>query len=421
MSSLRLLSTSVLAASALMGLAPPALAAGTVDPAASAPIAAGDTLLPATVLRDNLWTLAARVQHDPGITRQQVMVAMLRRNPNAFLQGNMHRLRRDVALVVPTAREIAAENAGAAEAVVAAHLQALEQGTAVAPLAATTDAPPAAAKPVAKGASAAHPAAPVPAAAPASAARPAASQPLTAKEKIAAKPAVPAAPAVPPQAAATPTPPAEAAAPAASAVTAQPPIGSVIQAPTEVPAVVTPALPPEPAASTAVPAAGAAASAAAQAPVAGGDAGTGSNLPWWPALAVVALLGAAGMAWMRRRPGAAAADTAAPSSFFDENGVRRQSRPKLIDVSQAGVETARTVETLQAAAQMVRGAEARPSPALSPDDPYREATIKLEIARTSLELGRVEVAKAMLQAVRREGSAAQQILAGDLLHSLSPS
>ncbi|HMX11346.1 MAG TPA: FimV/HubP family polar landmark protein, partial [Burkholderiaceae bacterium] len=150
MSSLRLLSTSVLAASALMGLAPPALAAGTVDPAASAPIAAGDTLLPATVLRDNLWTLAARVQHDPGITRQQVMVAMLRRNPNAFLQGNMHRLRRDVALVVPTAREIAAENAGAAEAVVAAHLQALEQGTAVAPLAATTDAPPAAAKPVAK-------------------------------------------------------------------------------------------------------------------------------------------------------------------------------------------------------------------------------------------------------------------------------
>ena len=120
MSSLRLLSHSVLAASALMGVAPPALAADAVNPAASAPIAAGDTLLPATVLRDNLWTLAARVQHDPGITRQQVMVAMLRRNPNAFLQGNMHRLRRDVALVVPTAQEIAAENAGAAEAVVAA-------------------------------------------------------------------------------------------------------------------------------------------------------------------------------------------------------------------------------------------------------------------------------------------------------------
>lgn len=420
MSSLRLLSHSVLAASALMGVAPPALAADAVNPAASAPIAAGDTLLPATVLRDNLWTLAARVQHDPGITRQQVMVAMLRRNPNAFLQGNMHRLRRDVALVVPTAQEIAAENAGAAEAVVAAHLQALEQGTAVVPLAPVTGAPAAAASAAATSAPAALPASAARAAQTAQTEKPPAAP--AAKPSAAVAPTPSATPAAPPQAPAKPTPPAEAPAPAASAVATAPATGTVIQAPAEVPAVVTPTSPAPPAvppAPTPLPGVSAAASAGAQ-PPAGQGSGGAADLSWWPALAAVALLGAAGVVWMRRRPGAAVADTAAPSSFFDENGVRRQSRPKLIDVSQAGVETARTVETLQAAAQMVQGGEAGQAPALSPDDPYREATIKLEIARTNLELGRVEVAKAMLQAVRREGSAAQQLLAGDLLHSLSP-
>lgn len=418
MSSLRLLSTSVLAASALMALAPPALAADAVDSATLAPIAAGDTL-PATVLRDNLWTLAARVQRDPGVTRQQVMVAMLRRNPNAFLQGNMHRLRRDVALVVPTSREILAENAGAAEAVVAAHLQALELGAAVPPLAPVTGVPVAAAKPPVKGASAT--AAPAPAAMTASAARAAQTGKLPAtpdvKPSAAVTPTLPAAPATLPQATATATPPAEVVQ-AASAVATQPATGSEIQAPAEVPAVVAPAAPTVRPVPPPSPAVTAAASAGAQPAAAEGDSG---DLRWWPALAAVALLGAVAVVWMRRRPSAAAvADTAAPSSFFDDNGVRRQSRPKLIDVSQAGVETARTVETLQAAAQLVRGAEAGQVLALSSDDPYREATVKLEIARTSLELGRVETAKAMLQAVRREGSAAQQLLAGDLLHSLSP-
>jgi FimV-like protein len=427
MPSLRLLSTSVLAASALMGLAPPALAADAVESAASAPIATGDTLLPTTVLRDNLWTLAGRVQHDPGITRQQVMVAMLRRNPNAFLQGNMHRLRRDVALVVPTAREIAAESPGAAEAVVAAHLQALETGGTVEPLGPTAGTPAVAAKPPAKGASAATSAMAASAATPASAARATTRPPAVAAqaaspvEKPGAKPAsaapataVPATPASAVQGAAPASAAGEAPARAASSAAVQPATGSVIQVPAEVPAVVTPALP-----AASAPAA-ASASAAAQPAAVEEGAGPGMDPRGWAALAALGLLGVAGMAWMRRRPGAATAATAEPSSFFDENGVRRQSRPKLIDVSQAGVETARTVETLQAAAHMVRGAEVGPMPALSPDDPYREATIKLEIARTSLELGRIEAAKVMLQAVRSEGSAAQQILAGDLLHSLSP-
>jgi FimV-like protein len=133
----------------------------------------------------------------------------------------------------------------------------------------------------------------------------------------------------------------------------------------------------------------------------------------------VLLVGAAAYLWRHRRARAKFEDSVV-SSFFDENGVRRPSRPKVIDVSQAGVEMARTVETLQSAAEMVRGRDVV-SPQLPADgDPYRETAIKLEMARASLEVGRTEAARAMLQAVQREGNSDQQLAASDLLAGLAP-
>jgi FimV-like protein len=152
------------------------------------------------------------------------------------------------------------------------------------------------------------------------------------------------------------------------------------------------------------------------------QAESGSPSPvvrWLPYALAVVLAGGAVLMWQRRRSRERFNDSVM-SSFFDENGVRRPSRPKVIDVSQAGVETARTVETLQSAAELVRDSASSVMPLQPADDPYRETALKLEIARTCLEVGRTEAARLMLQIVRREGSAAQQLLAGDLLDRLAP-
>lgn len=143
---------------------------------------------------------------------------------------------------------------------------------------------------------------------------------------------------------------------------------------------------------------------------------------WLPYLLLIALGGGAWLLWQRRRQDRAQQrfTDSVVSSFYDENGVRRPSRPKLIDVSQAGVETARTVETLRPAAELVRSGD---SSLAAPDleaGHHREAALKLEMARTSLEVGRSEAARQMLQAVQREGNAAQQLEAGELLGRLTP-
>ena len=188
-------------------LAAPLLLGGSAAVFAAAPAAAiaqpGPVL---TVHQDNLWNLAGRIGYATGSSRQQVMVAILRRNPDAFVQGNMHRLRSGVELQLPNAQEIAAESPPRSEALVSSQLQALESGgvtprlpdrgapseSVAAPVASAPSTPTAKAAPAAAEAPTAPPAASLPAARPevpvasASAAAPSAPLPASRTSEAAA-------------------------------------------------------------------------------------------------------------------------------------------------------------------------------------------------------------------------------------------
>jgi FimV-like protein len=70
-----------------------------------------------TVRKDNLWTIARKLMPTvTGATQNQLMAAILHRNPGAFEQGNMFNLRRGVALIVPSLQEIHAEDMVKADA-----------------------------------------------------------------------------------------------------------------------------------------------------------------------------------------------------------------------------------------------------------------------------------------------------------------
>lgn len=87
------------AASPASGAAP--RAAGEIGP-----VSAGDTL----------WSLARNVRTDDSVSIQQVMLAILRQNPEAFKQGNVNMLRRGAVLHMPddaTMRSISAKEAAA--------------------------------------------------------------------------------------------------------------------------------------------------------------------------------------------------------------------------------------------------------------------------------------------------------------------
>lgn len=332
--------------------------------------------LPATVARDNLWNLVARLPLPDGASRAQAMVALLRLNPEAFVQGNMHRLRVGVVLRLPAPADILAEPAGASVRLVEQHLQAL--GTGAEP----PSAPPPRRTPVPSAAPVPDRSAPVVPA-------PAGGEPVPAP--------VPAASAPPAPASAAPEP-----RPAASAV--QPPATTVASA-----------------ASAAVQPASAAPRPASP-PVSEADPESGGWVRWLPYLLLAALGGGAWLLWQRRgrdRQQQRFTDSVV-SSFYDENGVRRPSRPKLIDVSQAGVEMARTVETLRPAAELVRSGDSSLVPPDFDGGRHGESALKLEMARTSLEVGRVDAARLLLQAVQREGNSAQQLAAGELLGRLAP-
>jgi len=75
--------------------APAASATGTL-----APVRNGQTL----------WGIAS-ANRVPGVTVEQMMVALLRANPNAFMNGNMNSLKRGSILRVPTADEVAGMDA----------------------------------------------------------------------------------------------------------------------------------------------------------------------------------------------------------------------------------------------------------------------------------------------------------------------
>lgn len=81
-----------------------------------------------TMSGDNLWDIAGAVVGRAGlpepIGRNQVMVAILRANPQAFPEGNLHRIQRGLDLTVPTRAEIRREDPALAAALVAQHRKA---------------------------------------------------------------------------------------------------------------------------------------------------------------------------------------------------------------------------------------------------------------------------------------------------------
>ena len=357
-------------------------------PVASAQPAAepivGETARPfrTTVAQDNLWDIAGKVARQAGVGRQQVMVAVLRRNPDAFVKGNIHRLRQGVPLVLPSLGELKAEDRAASVALVEAHLAALKSGAALpvlpaagAPVAAVVTPPPVVASTPA----------PAPASAPAS---------------------MPAAPVV--QAPAPEPMPASAPASAAAGVPAEAPASS---------ATLTPASPAtRPAADVARPAAREGDEAAAPA----------SALRWLPWLLGAGVLAGGVILW-RRRPGLQ--EAALPSASPVET--LRASAPRNFDVSTAAADMARTVEAAPLVTELVRpvaaeGEETSSSapvpaaPLAGSIDPELRGALRVEMARTCLEIGREAAARELLEVVLREDSGRHQAAAADMLARMGP-
>ena len=100
------------------------IAAGVaLAPPADAQQAAGSTYGPVQ-RADTLWELALRFRGDTPVNAQQAMIAILRANPDAFVEGNINALRTGVTLRVPTAADMAAISPGEASAEFARHEEA---------------------------------------------------------------------------------------------------------------------------------------------------------------------------------------------------------------------------------------------------------------------------------------------------------
>lgn len=357
-------------------------------PVASAQPAAepivGETARPfrTTVAQDNLWDIAGKVARQAGVGRQQVMVAVLRRNPDAFVKGNIHRLRQGVPLVLPSLGELKAEDRAASVALVEAHLAALKSG-------ATLPALPAAGAPVAAVVTPPPVVASTPAPAPAS-----------------APASMPAAPVV--QAPAPEPMPASAPASAAAEVPAEAAASS---------ATLTPASPAtRPAADVARPAAREGDEAAAPA----------SALRWLPWLLGAGVLAGGVILW-RRRPGLQ--EAALPSASPVET--LRASAPRNFDVSTAAADMARTVEAAPLVTELVRpvaaegeetssSASVPAAPLAGSIDPELRGALRVEMARTCLEIGREAAARELLEVVLREDSGRHQAAAADMLARMGP-
>lgn len=72
---------------------------------------------------DTLWPIAQRTK-PAQVSTQQMMMALLRRNPNAFVNGNINRLRSGAVLILPNAQEIRSASIASARSQVDQQMQA---------------------------------------------------------------------------------------------------------------------------------------------------------------------------------------------------------------------------------------------------------------------------------------------------------
>jgi FimV-like protein len=340
--------------------------AAAVEPAV-ADLRASDTAQPlgrSITGKDTLWQIAGQVIRDAGtgVSRNQAMVAILRRNPAAFQHGNLHRLNKGADLVIPTLAEIRAEDAAKAAALIENHqavladksLKPLEPeplGTvvSVAPKPETRPAPAPASAPEVKPAPLIKPVVPAPAPAPAPAVIPASAPEV---KPVAAS-------------AATPAPVAVAASAAASSA------ASAVVAATE-----------------------------ASAPT---DPKNGNGLLWAIGLTMVGVAAGGLVYFLRRAPTdrqmaeVAAATEAAASK---RAGLRQQ-----LSISTAALDIAKKVEEQAQTIWMVQRGE-EPAPAGA--DLRAEVPMRLALARAYLELKDRDQSRRQLEIVLRDGDEIQR-------------
>ncbi|MEQ8495231.1 MAG: FimV/HubP family polar landmark protein, partial [Gammaproteobacteria bacterium] len=101
----------------------PAAAAPTFAAPATAPGYAAGRELPPVMANDTLWSIATRTRPQDGTTVQQMMLALLRSNPQAFGEDNVNLLRRGAVLRLPSLEEINRLDARAAFAEIKRHNQ----------------------------------------------------------------------------------------------------------------------------------------------------------------------------------------------------------------------------------------------------------------------------------------------------------
>ena len=70
---------------------------------------------------DNLWDVSRQVRPAQGATHYQVMLSLLRKNPEAFVKGNIFCLRQGIVLTIPSLLEVQAEDIAKASALYAEH------------------------------------------------------------------------------------------------------------------------------------------------------------------------------------------------------------------------------------------------------------------------------------------------------------
>lgn len=347
----------------VLALAAVPMAVLAAEPAVPAQVGDEPFTFRATVEKDTLWTIVAALTANGQVSSNQAMVAILRQNPDAFVRGNLHRLRKGVVLTIPSRAQMLAENRTKANATVQEHLRLLtEDLTARAPLYGLS----AVAAPVAAPA-ASRPVAAVPAASRASAV-------------VSARPPASAVASAPLVAASRQQLPVQTQAASAAASVAAP--GSAV--PVIAPSAATPSAPPA--------------------------SGGGSYLPY---AAGVVLLGAAWWAWRRYSESSSAAQGGYSAGVDDGAG----SGPRLVNVSTAAMDTARSLDAMKPVFGLVRK-EGEPEPA-DTADLTAQATLKLELARAYIELRRHDEAYILLQFVMQHGSITQQHDADILLRGRS--
>ncbi|MEX8506244.1 FimV/HubP family polar landmark protein [Leptothrix ochracea] len=358
-----------LAAASLQTLAAEPLAAVS-SASAPVPVRAGDSALqlPPITARDTLWDIAGRAiaGTQAGVNRNQAIVAILRRNPDAFVGGHVDRLRKGAVLILPTLAEIRAEDSAKASALMAeqgSHRQA--KASALYALTAAASMP---SEAVVK---------PVPAAA--------TKMPVVAVPKVVTPPEVATSSARP-----------LAAVSAASVAVAQPPSSPVAVAEAASPVVV-----------SAV--ASAASHTATATPVvtvdtgAGGHGGDGNAWAWTVGLLIVTIGAGVLVYVLRRAPSEQMMAEAA--AVMEAAATKRASLRAPTTVSMAALDLAKKLEQNDAAVLMVQKEGAVP-----PQVPnvLAESALRLVLARAYLELKDRDASRKQLEIVLREGDEGQK-------------